>query len=676
MKVTYNWLKDFVDIGISPKALAEKLTMAGLEVVSLEERSGDAVFEIEITSNRPDWLGVIGIAREVAAITGKKLKKLPVKKMRAASGGYGQFVIKIEDKKDCPLYTAKIITGVKVGPSPDWLRNRLELIGCRSINNIVDVTNYVLFTYGQPLHAFDLDKLKGSAITVRRAKPAEKIVTIDGAQRILDPDILVIADAEGPVAVAGVMGSKNTEVCPTTRNILLEAASFDPAMVRKGRSRLGIQSDSSYRFERGVNIEGIDRVSGNACELIITLAGGKYAMAKDLGIARPKSKNVILDISSVKKTLGVNIPVSRIKAILEGLGFRVKTKAKDHLAIAIPAHRNDVNSGVDLIEEIARIYGYENIPPDLPMVKPQVIAQRDWDLVSSVKNILTGLGLNEVMTYSLMDKGLLRDFRVYDGIEAVEVANPLSTEQEILRPGLIPGLAVCVAHNLNQKQEYINIFEIAKTFSQGKGCLKEELNLGVALCGTRSLMLPQGLTKDPACLLHLKGILEVLFGRLGVKDYSIKINDLSGITIIAGGQQIGAAAGLDKQVLGRLDIKNKEVFMLELSLDKLRAYLNPHKKFVHLPQYPGIGRDISFVLKENIPAGDVLEAIQQAGEPLLKEAKVTDYYKGKQIPPGFRGLTVSCSYGSEDRTLTEEEIKPLHSQVCKVLTDNFGAQFR
>ncbi|MDD5730640.1 MAG: phenylalanine--tRNA ligase beta subunit-related protein, partial [Candidatus Omnitrophica bacterium] len=259
MKVTYNWLKDFVDIKVPPQALADKLTMAGLEVVSLEESGGDFVFEIEITSNRPDWLSVSGVAREVAAITGSKLKQpktagfKPQAKIKAAAGGINQANIKIENKKDCPLYTGKIIRGVKVGASPEWLKKRLEAVGCRSVNNVVDITNYILFETGHPLHAFDLDKLNTQAVTVRRGRPEEKIVIIDGQEKKLDGEILVIADKEKAVAIAGVMGGKDTEVSFSTVNIFLEAAVFNPAVVRKSRQKLGLQSDSSYRFERGVN---------------------------------------------------------------------------------------------------------------------------------------------------------------------------------------------------------------------------------------------------------------------------------------------------------------------------------------------------------------------------------------------------------------------------------------
>jgi len=684
MKVTYNWLKDFVDIRISPRVLADKLTMAGLEVTSLEENAGDFIFEMEVTSNRPDCLSVLGIAREVAAITGKKLKllhaarcTLHAKSVEREAWSMKPFGIKIEDKKGCPLYTAKIIKDIKVGPSPSWLMKRLEPIGCRSVNNIVDITNYILFERGEPLHAFDLDKIKGNSIFVRRAKPGEKITTIDAEQRMLNPDILVIADEERPVAVAGVMGSKDTEVTEATKNILLEAAVFNPIIVRRGRRNLGIQSESSYRFERGVNLEIVDNASWQAAELIQESAGGSCVFAKSSGATKTKRKSIVLRLSSANKTLGINIPASKIKKILNSLEFKTKIKTKNHFAVGVPRHRPDVTSEIDLIEEIARIYGYENVPQTQPTVEPQVNVGEPRDLVSLIKNILVGLGLNEVITYSLMDKDLLRDFRMYQGSQVIEILNPLSKEQEILRPGLIPGLVACVAYNLNQKQDYINIFEVAKVFSRSIASTHEELRLGIALCGIKSLLLEQGFIKDPVGLLHLKGVLEALFARLGVRDYNFNAKDnTSAITVYTGGEKIGLMAKLEKSVLDKRDIKNKDVFALELSLDRLLFFINLNKKFSHLPIYPGISRDISLILKEEISVGDILKAIKEEGQPLLKQAAVVDYYKGKQIPPGFKGLTLSCLYRSDERTLTEAEINPVHSLICNLLAERFGSQIR
>jgi len=703
MKVTYNWLKDFVEIKISAQALAEKLTMAGLEVTSLEERDGDFVFEIEVTSNRPDCLNVIGIAREVAAITGKSLSRYPVIPLSRSNRLTGKqangLTIHIENKKDCSLYTAKVIRDVKVGPSPDWLRRRLELVGCRSVNNIVDITNYILFTYGEPLHAFDLDKivnrLTGSPVSpleiiIRRAKEKEEIVTIDGIERILNEEILIIAAINNrqagqqanrptgqPIAIAGIMGGKDTEVTEVTKNILLEAAIFNPITIRRARQKLGVQSESSYRFERGIDLEIVDKASWQAAELIQRLAGGTCVLTKASGLTKTKKKNIALDTAGVRKILGVNIAPVKIKKILNSLAFKTKVKTKNIFMVEVPSYRPDVSLEIDLIEEIARIYGFAQISQTLPRVSPHVTTLETRDLVSLIKNILAGLGLNEVITYSLIDKDALKDLTEESASSVIEILNPLSKEQEILRPTLLTGLLSCVALNLNQKQSYLNIFEIAKAFSQGGVKAKEELVLGIALCGTKSLLLAQGLIKEEVGLLHLKGILEALFARLGINNYNFNSIDKSpAVVVYIDNETIGTLRQLPRAALERFEIKNKDVFALEISLDRLLSRAGLKRRFAPLPIYPAVSRDISLVLKEGIRAADILEAIRDKAGPLLQEVKITDYYKGKQIPAGFKGLTISCLYRSDERTLTEAEVNPIQTVVGEILAERFGAKIR
>ena len=690
MKVTYNWLKDFVNIKIPAPALAHKLTMAGLEVTSLEEREGDFVFEIEVTSNRPDCLSVIGIAREVAAITNSKLK-IPNSepKIQKTKSSY-PLKIEIQDKKDCPLYTAKIIKEVKVGPSPDWLKKRLELVGCRSVNNIVDITNYILFAWGEPLHAFDLDNLSPDTIIVRRAKKDEKITTIDDQARVLAPDILVIADKTQPVAIAGIMGGRDSEVTESTKNILLEAAIFNPIIIRRGRQRLGMQTDSSYRFERGVDCATVERASWQATSLIQKICGAKFVLAKSAGSTKLQKQQINLDVSSVNKILGLSIAAAKIKNILNKLEFKIKPKvrhknrrtrqslwrAKDKFTVEVPAQRCDVRLEIDLIEEIARLIGYERIPKTVPQVIPQITASDKRDLVSLIKNILIGLGLNEVITYSLIDQDLLAGLET-QSLHPIEIANPLSKEQEILRPTIIPSLCRCIAGNLNQKQDYINVFEVAEVFSGVAQQPHEELVLGIAFCGTKSWLLEQGLIKDRVGLLHLKGTLEAVFERLGIKEYNFStLDNARTAAIYVRKEKIGSMTKLRKDILERWDIENKDVFVAEIFLDKFLSYADLKKKFVHLSVYPSISRDISLVLKEQIAVGDILGAIKEQAQPLLRQANVVDYYQGKQIPAGFKGLTISCLYRSEERTLTETEVNPVHILVVNMLIEKFGAQIR
>jgi phenylalanyl-tRNA synthetase beta chain len=680
MKFTYNWLKDFVDVKLAPEALAERLTMAGLEVESVTPVGGDFVFEVEVTSNRPDWLSVAGIAREVAALTDKGMKPpayqkiIPPRSKRETE----RFAIQIEDKKDCPLYTARIIREVRVEASPAWIKERLEMVGCRSVNNVVDSTNYIMFTWGQPLHAFDLEALSTDTIVVRRATPAEKITTIDGEQKLLSPEIMVIADKRRPVAVAGVMGGLDTEVHVGTRTVLLEAAIFNPVVVRRGRRILGIQSESSYRFERGVDPSCVDFNSRQAAALIEQYACGQTTLAKSSSPPDTKKKFIHFDIEQGARVLGLAVlPPTKVKTILTHLGFGVRVSAKDNFSIEVPAYRPDVNLPEDLIEEIARIIGYEHIPETLPSVKPQVFSDQRRPLVAKTKNILVGLGLQEVITHSLVSKADLAGFSGMGAGEPVEVENPLSQEQAILRPSLLPSLLRAVAYNLNQRQSPVTIFEVSDVFSSDeKTGVSEELHLGLALCGTKSLYVAQGLLKDDLGLLHAKGIIETLCVRLGVKGLSWIPRDASTIEIFTGEEKIGTVVDIPEGVLERLDIKNRRASAAEIYLEKVFAAGTTTKKFTSLPLYPGISRDISVVLAEDIPVGEILTAIRDTGGKLLEQVTVVDYYKGKQIAAGSKGLTLSCLYRSPARTLTEEEVVPVHARVLNTLVEKFHAAIR
>jgi phenylalanyl-tRNA synthetase beta chain len=666
VKVTYNWLKDFLNLTISPQELAEKLTMAGLEVVSLEEKEGDFVLEIEITSNRPDWLSVLGIAREVSAITGLPFKTINPQKLKIKTKNSFPMAISVADKKDCSFYSARIIRDVKVGPSPVWLKKRLELLGCRSVNNIVDITNYVLFELGQPLHAFDLDTLNQQELNVRRAKPDEKITTIDGVLRLLGPEVLVIADKNIPIAIAGVMGGKETEVTFKTRNILLESAVFNPILVRRGRQKLGLQSESAYRFERGVDPEMAKTASIAAQELICKLAAGMPHAYKSSGGLKTTNPLINLDLAYVNKVLGITLPVIKVKQILSKLGLPIKVKRKHALAVKVPSFRQDLKLPIDLIEEIARIYGYAKIPQTLPAVKlgQNILDKRD--LVSGIKNILRGLGLFEVITYSLIDRNLLIKSEINPETQLVEILNSLSRDQEILRPTLLPSLIRCLTYNLDRQQEKVCIFETANVFTGGVNCVQEELALGIALCGA----------SGQVTILHLKGILENLFNKLGVKSFDFIRLDDNKINILTGNQPIGFMLDLSQQVLDAFDIKNRQVVLAEINLVKLFGQIDLSRKFTGIPKYPAITRDISFLIQDELSVKELLMAIEVTGAPLLRQAKVVDYYQGKQIPAGFKGLTVSCVYRLDDRTLTEEEVSPLHQSICSLLQERFSIKLR
>lgn len=674
MKFTYNWLKDYTDIRISPVKLAEKLTMAGLEVVSLQSREGDYIFEVEVTSNRPDWLSIVGIAREVSAITGASLKPLKFKQNKVKKDSAG-IKITIENKKDCLLYSARVISGIKVGPSVGWLRKRLELIGCRSVNNVVDITNYCLFELGEPLHAFDLDKINSNKIFVRRGRRGERLITIDGLTRDINEGSLVIADEEKPLALAGIMGGQESEVSYSTTSILLESAVFNPVVIRRQRQLLGMQSESSYRFERGVDLAGVVKASERAAQLIIELCSGEDKGFYSLGLAEPKKRVVVFNPTNLEKISGLKIKTARIKSILSGLGFKVKAKERGLLDVILPSFRQDIFLEEDLIEEIIRIYGYEHIPVTLPKVLPSIIIEEEGVLASKIKDILVGLGLNEAVTYSLTNIKYLNSVNTLSS--PIELLNPLSQEQGVLRTTLIPGLVCAVAHNLNQKQDCIALFECAKVFFEKEGSIYQELRLGLALSGIKKTFFNDLVVKDEMGMLNLKGIIETLLRRLYVKEYDF-VSDARELRadVYINNEKAGLMQVLSQKALGTFGIKGKDVFVAELFLNKIPLSSSAKKRYVPLSKYPGSFRDISLILKKEESIKNILLAIEEKGRSLLRSLKVSDYYKGRQIPEGYRGLTLELVYASDERTLTEEDVAPLHESICLLLKSRFDIQIR
>lgn len=679
MKVTYEWLKDFVDVRLAPAALAERLTMAGLEVTAVEAHGGDTVFEIEVTSNRPDWLSVVGIAREVSAITGARLKKISAPRLKLEPQRAFPCRLRIADRGDCPLYTARLIKGVKVGPSPAWLVKRLAGVGCRSVNNVVDITNYVLFELGEPLHAFDANTLASLSVIVRRASAGERLVTIDGETRDLDPGILVIADEQRPIALAGIMGGKDTEVTEKTTDVLLEAALFHPVVVRRGRQRMGISSEAAYRFERGIDVAAVDAASVRAARLIQELCGGEVVGPKQAGRAPVARRKILLDVPRVGEILGEAVSAATCRSILRGLGFGARSaKTQKTLSIEVPSWRQDVKDAVDLIEEIARIRGYQNFPVSLP----RFVMQRPdstpglGESVLYAKHILVGLGLQEVITHSLIAKEDLAAFAHVNTEGLVEIANPLSKEQEILRPLLAPSLIGCVAHNVRQKQKTVRIFEIAKTYSRSGGTVRERLSLAIALSGTRTIWHTQGKVQDEMGFLHLKGVVQTLFERLGSECVFKAVPGGAEVCVLSGGRQVGTLQRIPQTYLEKLDIKNRQVFCAELEAEALLSRPRPAKRFVPLPRYPSISRDISVVVGEELSVGEIAEAIRERAGALLADVEVTDYYRGRQIEAGHKNITLSLRYASPERTLTETEISPLHTAVVEMLKERFHAAIR
>jgi phenylalanyl-tRNA synthetase beta chain len=683
MKVSLNWLKDFVDVKISPKVLAKKLTMAGLEVGSIEEHGKDAIFEMEITANRPDCLSILGIAQEVAAITGQKLKPLKARSRKSHSKKSRQSAIrlkpgyiKIEDKKDCAFYRGCLITDVKIGQSPEWLRNRIESVGIRPVNNVVDITNCCLMEYGQPLHAFDYNKIV-EKIIVRRARKGEKILTIDGTERELSENIMVISDKNRAVAIAGIMGDKLSEVGSPTKNILLESAYFNPILIRRGSRELGLSSESSYRFERQVDFERVLLAQNRAIELICEIANGKFIDEKQDGaLSKPKEKKIAFDCQKVGQILAMDVKLTEATKIFNSLGFSCG-KGKGQLLVSIPQLRRDIQIEEDLIEEFARVYGYENMPSTFPSIRSAAIDNYAPEkLKQQVRETLCAYGFNEAINFSLLSKDLIDASGV--DTESIKLKNPLSNEQEFLRPSLLPGLLHCLAYNLNHKNLNLKLFELGHVFGSD---YSESMSLGLIAVGRN---IENWQHKQDVDFFALKGCVQNLLDVLGFEN--VKIELLEGNRIFSGneaakiicqGKEVGIMGKVDKSILLNFDIKNApSVFYAEVSLEEICSCQRKTKKFAPLAVFPGITRDLSLAVGSSIHYEDIVDVIKKESGDYLKSIKLIDTYKGEQVARGSTGLTISLELCLQERTLTDEEASGIQQKIVASLKKDLGVQIR
>ena len=688
MKVSLSWLKDYVDIRVSPRILAERFTMAGLEVTSLEQKGDDTVFEIEVTANRPDCLSVLGIAQEVAAITQRKLtphsrvgnirqrlkKDSPYVNMgRKMKNNF----IKIQDKKDCAFYRGCLIADVKVGLSTTWLRDRIESLGIRSVNNIVDITNYCLLEYGQPLHAFDYNKIV-EQIIVRRARRGEKILTIDGTDRELSENILVISDKNRAIAIAGLMGDKLSEVGPTTKNILLESAYFDPILIRRASRELGLFSESSYRFERQVAFERIEQAQDRAVELICDIAGGKIIDVKEAGLkSKSKGEQIKFDCAKASKILSLNIGRERAKKIFASLGFSYRDSKNNTLLVTTSSLRRDIKLEEDLIEEFARIYGYNNIPSSIPAMRSSVIKNSNPEVIKScVREILCALGFNEVINYSLLSKDILDAVDINK--DAIRLDNPLSSEQEYLRPTLAGGLLNCLVYNLNHKNMDLKLFELGHVFGADY-C--ESITLGLIATGKP---IDNWQMKKEFDFFDLKGSTQNLIERLGFAEVKFLLSESNNMfsqgeitKIICQEREVGIQGKVDNRILLKLGLKKAPaVFYAEIFLRELCKCVMREVRFRPLVVFPSIVRDMSLVTKKLVHYEDIISAIKSEANEYLRNVKLVDTYKGEQISAGCVGLTISLEFGLSNRTLTDEEVTEVQERITKRLKTELAVGIR
>jgi len=668
MKVLLSWLSDYIETGLPVDQIAEIFSDLGLPCEGIERFGDDAVIDLEITSNRGDCLGYIGIGRELAAATGKKLK-LPQVELNESNKHVTEFAgVDVLDPDLCCRYTARIIEGVKVGPSPDWLKNRLEKVGLRSVNNVVDATNYAMMETSQPPHAFDYEKIAQGKIIVRKAIAGERIVSIDGTQCDLAPDMLIIADPEGPVAIAGVMGGADTEVSDTTTTILLEDAFFKPVSVRKTSRRLALPSESSYRFERTVDIEMVDWASKRTARLITQVAGGKVAKGVvDIYPKKPEQKEVTLRLSRLSKLLGVEIPSEEVVKILSKLSFQ-PTRKGDSIVCEVPSWRSDVYREADLIEEVARVYGYNRIPTERKISIEVVPVDKRQKLTESVGTYLNGCGFYETITVGFVDSSVAQLFVEQDSREHLAVDDVSRKSANLLRRMLLPSLFAVLKTNLNAKNTPCRIFEIADTFvPTGKDALPiEKTKLAIA-CDSD--------------LPVLRGVIEGLIKSI---DRNARIvftpADLvwaqTGAQIVVNGSAVGAAGIVSEKVKDKFDFKDLSPCAAELDFEQLSALQAGLIKVKPIPKFPAIERDLSIVVDEGIVWADIAEAVNKKSPNELEAIQFVGTYRGKGVPSGRKSVTLKLTFRDEDGTLTHETVDHFVADIVDSLSKSVAAKLR
>lgn len=668
MKILLSWLRDYVETGLSAEEIAGILSDVGLSCEGVKSFDNDVVIDVEITSNRGDCLSYIGIARELAAATGKELK-IPNVKLDESSKKVAEFAtVEIAEPDLCSRYTARIIEGVKVQPSPDWLKNRLEAVGLRSVNNVVDATNYAMIETGQPPHAFDYKKINNGKIIVRKAKAGEQLISIDGSKCQLTADMLIIADPQGPVAIAGVMGGADTEVSDATETVLLEDAYFDPLSVRRTSRKLSLPSESAFRFERTVDIETVDWASKRTAQLITQVAGGKVAKGVvDIYPKKPAQKEVTLRLTRLNKVLGVEIPPQKAVEILSGLSFQPQQK-DDLINCTVSSWRSDIYREIDLIEEVARLYGYNRIPAEQKIQIQVVPVDSRQKLAESIGAYLNGCGFYETITVGFVDSSAAELF-VGDCSEHLGVKDESRKSANLLRRMLLPSLFIVLKTNLNAKNTPCRIFEIADTFvPAGKaGTLPIEKTKLAITCDSNFPL--------------LRGVVDGLIKNIN-RDAEVVFEPAellwaeTGAQIIVNSQLVGVAGIVSQAVKDKFDFKDVTLSAAELDFELLSALQTGPVKVKPIPRFPAIERDLSIIIAEYVRWADIAAAVNKKSPNELEDVRFVGVYRGKGIPAGKKSLTLSLRFRDEDGTLTHETVDRLQADIVKSLTKSTGAKLR
>ncbi len=653
----------------------------------LGRSSSDVVYDLEITPNRPDLNSVIGIAREIAAVTGNALKIPEVRSQKSEVRTENLVAVKIEDAEICPRYTARVIKGVKVAASPDWLKSTLEKVGIRSISNVVDVTNYVMLECGQPLHAFDYHLIaKGTdgkpTIVVRRASANEKFKTLDDQERTLTNEMLLIADEQKGIALAGVMGGANTEINNSTVDVLIESAYFAPVNIRRTSKQLGLRSESSYRFERGADVGICDWASQRACKLILETAGGQLAEGVvDIQPKVTEKKQITLHFAKSKDLLGIGISHADQVGFLNKLGLKTVVQQPGECTFSIPSWRVDLKREVDLIEEVGRLYGIEKIPSTPPRGALGSNAfDAIYDQISEARRILNGLGLSEAQGQTLIGKSEIRDENEAD---IVALVNPLSSDMDALRPSLLPGLIHSLRHNVSRKNYDVALFEVGRVFTNSNGQTKENRNIAIAITGQGELVFWSGTKFEWSFdVFELKGFVEEFMEQFGVRGVAFSKRAEStalfveSATISLGGKlQLGEIGQLSPILAKKYDLRDA-VFLAEFNLDFLLSKRNPTKSFKALPQFPSSRRDVAMLVPEAVTHDAVLQAVKLAKVANLESVELFDVFHGKGISEGQKSLAYAFTYRAAGKTLTDADVNSAHEKVLEALKTQLKVELR
>jgi phenylalanyl-tRNA synthetase beta chain len=666
MKISREWLGDFLPDPPEAEVVGDALMRGGFPIESIEKHGNDRVLDVEVTSNRGDCLSHVGVARETSALLGRAFRDAGNARPTEVGPPVGQVTsVAIEAPQLCPHYVARVVRGVQIGPSPAWLSNRLEAIGVRSINNVVDVTNYVMFELGQPLHAFDFDKLAGQRILVREAQRGEKIVSIDGKERELLPGMLVIADAEKPAAVAGVMGGLASEVTSGTVNVLLESARFDPLSVRKTARALTMKSDSSYRFERGIDPTLPERASLRAAQLILETACGELlqgaAVAGDSGY---KPRSLTLRLARLKQLLGIDVPPNDVVAALQRLQLAPKLSG-DAVAVTVPSWRLDLNIEVDLIEEVARVIGYDQVPVR-DTVSIRLTPPEPWQrAMESIRETLVAAGYFEAVTFSFVSDALAGDF-VPAAAQSLPRADAAVRKSDArLRPSLLPGLLEAVRHNETNGTPEAKLFETGATFWNTADGVDERRRVG--LVGSSELR-------------EVRGAVEAILQRLDrTRELKVIPDQRRGYATCAriewGGETIGHVGRVDRAIVDKLGLHHTPA-AAELELAPLLAGAQLVPQLKPLPRFPSIRRDLSLILGESTRYEQVESLIRTLGPEHLEDLEYVTTYRGKPLEKGQKSVTTTLIFRSATATLTSDQVEPAVQRVINAAKQQLGATLR